>query len=200
MTQLVSLSLLLLLLSQSAVAPDALTIVSAGPNGEAASLVEANEIRIVFSEPMVALGKIPPVVRAPFFKITPAVRGTFRWSGTTILIFTPDHVDRLPYATRYTVTIDTTAKAISGRALENPYELTFTTPTVHLKQTNWYRKALRYDSPLIVALRFNQPVKPADIAAHLALTFKAHDWDKPALKANAEARLKAADPQGLTQF
>src|SRR5262245_22354097 len=75
---------------------DALTIVSSGPHGETASLAEANEIRVVFSEPMVALGRIPPVVTAPFFKIAPAVRGTFRWSGTTILIFTPDHVDRLP--------------------------------------------------------------------------------------------------------
>jgi uncharacterized protein YfaS (alpha-2-macroglobulin family) len=149
---------------------------------------------------MVALGRIPPVVRAPFFKIVPAVRGTFRWSGTTILIFTPDHVDRLPYATKYTVTIDTTAKAISGRQLAKPYEFTFTTPTVHLKQTHWYRKALRYDSPLIIALRFNQPVQPADIAAHLSLTFKTHEWQQPKLTENAEARLKAIDPQGLTQF
>src|SRR5690349_18329929 len=157
--------------SGTARSADALTIVSSGPHGESATLAEANEIRVVFSEPMVALGKIPPIVRAPFFKVMPAIRGTFRWSGTTILIFTPDHVDRLPYATKYTVTVDTTAKAISGRRLATPYEFTFLTPTVHLKQTHWYRKAQRFDSPLIVPLRFNQPVKPADIAAHLSLTF-----------------------------
>ena len=40
-----------------------LAVVSAGPTGEVASLAEANEIRIVFSEPMVALGRIPSVVR-----------------------------------------------------------------------------------------------------------------------------------------
>src|SRR5262249_41915307 len=123
--------------TSSARPSDALTVVSSGPHGEAASLAEANEIRVVFSEPMVALGRIPPVVTAPFFKISPAVRGTFRWSGTTILIFTPDHVDRLPYATRYTVTIDSTAKAISGRKLAKPFQFDFTTPTVHLKQTHW---------------------------------------------------------------
>ncbi len=38
---------------------------------------------------MVVLGRIPQPVTAPFFKVTPAVPGSFRWSGTTILIFTP---------------------------------------------------------------------------------------------------------------
>ena len=50
-----------------------LTIVSAGPSGEIAALPEANEIRIVFSEPMVTLGRIPSPVRAPFVRITPAL-------------------------------------------------------------------------------------------------------------------------------
>ena len=54
------------------------------------SLAEANEIRVVFSEPMVTLGSIPARVTAPFFSVTPAIPGSFRWSGTTILIFTPD--------------------------------------------------------------------------------------------------------------
>src|SRR4051794_14778368 len=84
----------------------ALTIVNAGPQGEVASLAEANEIRVVFSEPMVTLGQIPARVLPAFFKIAPAIPGgTFRWSGTTILIFTPDPKRPLPYATTYQVTI-----------------------------------------------------------------------------------------------
>src|SRR6478736_3698839 len=66
----------------------ALRVLSAAPGGEVATLAEANEIRIVFSEPMVTLGRIPSPVRAPFVRITPAVAGSFRWSGTAILIFT----------------------------------------------------------------------------------------------------------------
>ena len=81
--------ILLMLVAAGARAADKLTIVKAGPVGEIASLAEANEIRVVFSEPMVVLGKIPAVVAAPFFHITPAVKGTFRWSGTTTLIFIP---------------------------------------------------------------------------------------------------------------
>src|SRR5436190_15594087 len=80
------------------------TIVKAGPVGELATLAEANEIRVVFSAPMVAVGKIPKNLRIPWFHITPAVKGTFRWSGTTTLIFTPEQ--ELPYATKYDVSID----------------------------------------------------------------------------------------------
>src|SRR5512133_1499539 len=94
-----------------------LTVVSAGPTGEVDELKSANEVRVVFSEPMVDLGRIPTPVTVPFFKISPAVPGTFRWSGTTILIFTPDPKRPLRYATRYDVTIAPTAQAQSGRRL-----------------------------------------------------------------------------------
>src|SRR5438045_7645890 len=80
----------LLLLATNLYASEKLTIVKAGPVGELAQLAEGNEVRVVFSEPMVVVGKIPRVVEAPWFHITPDVRGTFRWAGTTTLVFTPD--------------------------------------------------------------------------------------------------------------
>ncbi|HXG56334.1 MAG TPA: hypothetical protein VNJ03_13230, partial [Vicinamibacterales bacterium] len=67
----------------------ALTIVNAVPKGEVATRAEANVV-IVFSEPMVALGRIPAKVTVPFVKIAPSVQGAFSWSGTTTLIFIPD--------------------------------------------------------------------------------------------------------------
>ena len=66
------------LAAQTAGSGRRLTVVSAGPTGEVASLAEANEIRIVFSEPMVALGRIPAVVRPPYVTISPAIPGAFR--------------------------------------------------------------------------------------------------------------------------
>ena len=80
------------------------TVVKAGPIGELATLAEANEIRVVFSAPMVAVGKIPKNLTIPWFHISPDVKGTFRWSGTTTLIFTPSQ--QLPYATKYDVSVD----------------------------------------------------------------------------------------------
>src|SRR4030095_8144952 len=83
-----------------------LTIVNTGPSGSLDSLAQANEIRIVFSEPMVTLGRIPNPVTAPFVRITPAMAGAFRWSGTTILIFTPDPKRPVPYAPSSEATVD----------------------------------------------------------------------------------------------
>ena len=53
-------------------AQNALSVISAQPNGEVGSLAETNEIRIRFSEPMVPLGRIPDQVTAPFFSVRPA--------------------------------------------------------------------------------------------------------------------------------
>ncbi len=177
-----------------------LAVVSAGPNGEVASLAEANEIRVIFSEPMVVLGRIPQPVKAPFFKVTPAIQGTFRWSGTTILIFTPDNHRPLPFATRFEVTIGTTATSTGGRRLAKPYTFSFTTPTVRLLSAEWVRKANRYTDPVTIALRFNQPVRPAHVATHVTLTFQKHDWSKPSPTPAAFARMKATNPEALAAF
>src|SRR5688572_19338897 len=170
--------------------PPALTVVNAGPQGEVASLDEANQIRIVFSEPMVALGRIPARETAPFVRISPAITGAFRWSGTTILIFTPDPKRPLPYATTYTVTVDTSATAVSGRKLAEPMTFRFTTPTVKLLRTSWYRRGGTVDGRMVVALRFNQPVDSGTIAAALTANLDPHDWTAPSFTPDALARLK----------
>ena len=177
-----------------------LTVVSSGPTDEVANLAEANEIRVVFSEPMVTLGRIPDPVRPPFFRVTPAVRGTFRWSGTTILIFSLDPAQPLPLATRFTVTIDATATAVSGRRLAEPYSFTFTTPTTKLLQTTWYRRGGRADAAVVLLLRFNQPVRPADVAAHLTAAFDPHDWKEPGIPQAVQQRLTAIDPAAMGRF
>ena len=149
---------------------------------------------------MVTAGRIPARVVAPFFRVTPAIPGTFRWSGTTILIFTPDPKRPLPYATKYDVTIDGTATAVSGRRLAQPHRFSFTTPTVRLLNTNWYRRGGRAGAPMVILLRFNQPVRPADVAPHIAARFEKHPWDVPVLPAEGLARLKVTDPSSVQRF
>jgi hypothetical protein len=160
-----------------------LTVVSAGPTQEVANLAEANEVRVVFSEPMVTLGRIPDPVRPP-----------------TILIFTPDPKQPLPLATRFTVTIDTTATAVSGRRLAEPYSFSFTTPTTKLLQTHWYRRGGRADAAIVLLLRFNQPVRPADVAAHLTAAFEPHNFTEPAMSQAVQPRLAAIDPTAVGRF
>ena len=75
---------------QATGAATALAVVTAGPNDELGNLAQAAEIRVRFSEPMVPIGPLPEQVSAPFFSVRPAIAGTFRWAGPTILVFTPD--------------------------------------------------------------------------------------------------------------
>jgi len=177
-----------------------LTVLSTAPNGEVASLAEVNEIRIVFSEPMVSLGRIPADVRPSFFTISPAVQGTFRWSGTTVLIFTPDPKRPLPYATTYQVTIIAGATAASGLKLAKPVTFSFTTPTVRLLRTSWYRRGATVDGRMVLLLRFNQPVRAADVGASLSAALEPHQWEPPSFSAEEQARLTAIDPQALERF
>src|SRR5262245_40502552 len=177
-----------------------LTIVSSGPTGEVARLQDANEIRVIFSEPMVPLGRIPSNPTPEWIHISPAIKGAYRWSGTTILIFTPDPASPLPNATTYTVTVDAGATAVSGRTLGAAQRFTFTTPTVRLTSARWARQSDRFDAPVVLALVFNQQVRAPDVVAHLAVRYRPHDVDLPAFTAQERARLTAADPDGLRRF
>jgi uncharacterized protein YfaS (alpha-2-macroglobulin family) len=176
-----------------------LRVVSAGPTGEINQLQDANEIRIIFSEPMVALGRVPSNPTPPWIRITPAIAGTYRWSGTTVLIFTPDPSRPLPYSSRYTVSVDRTATSDAGRTLTAPYEFSFTTPTVKLTSLRWYRRQGRFDQPVVLLLSFNQPVRGVDIAAHTTVRFQPHEFDAPVPSSRERARM-ASDPAGLAQF
>jgi uncharacterized protein YfaS (alpha-2-macroglobulin family) len=165
---------LLLSASFAARAADKLTILKAGPVGEIATLAEANEVRVVFSESMVVVGKVPKNLVVPWFHIAPSIKGTYRWSGTTTLIFTPDPKAPLPFATQYEVTVDAEAKSVAGHPLGKPYSFSFITPTIQLKNTNFYRN---HDGSMVIALHFNQPVDAQTIIDHLQLRTSAHELE-----------------------
>ena len=98
------------------------------------------------------------------------------------------------------MTIDAGAAAVSGRKLAAPYTFSFMTPTASLLQTNWYRPGGRFDAAPIIVLRFNQPVKPDEVLAHLRAAFEKHPFTQPVISAAAGARLRAIDPAALPAF
>lgn len=183
---------LLVAAAMSLHAAETLRIVKAGPVGEVAQLAEANEVRVVFSEPMVAIARIPKNLTVPWFHITPAVDGTFRWSGTTTLIFTPDPKQPLPFATKFSVTIDKNATSLAGNTLDRPYAFSFTTPTIQLLQVPWYRKGDRSDAPVVVGLRFNQPVDKTTILQHVQLRTKGHEFNRPPAPEDPDPKVQEA--------
>jgi alpha-2-macroglobulin len=192
-------TLSLAILAGSAQAP-ALRIVSASPTGELDRLADADQIRIVFSEPMLAVGTVPTNAAPPWIRLTPAAPGAFYWSGTRTLIFSPDPATPLPFASVFTVRIDAAAASAAGRVLGRPYEFTFSTPTVRLLGVEWYRKSGRFDSPAVLVLRFNQPVRPADVLAHAQVRLEPHAWEAPQLSPRARDHLRQTDPSGLERF
>lgn len=177
-----------------------LTVVDAAPKGEINQLPDANEIRVVFSEPMVALGRVPSNPTPPWMHIAPAIKGTYRWSGTTVLIFTPDPATPLPNSTRYTVTVDAAATSDAGRKLSAPFTFTFTTPTLKLMSARWYQRNDRADQPTVMILQFNQRVRPADVLAHLTVQYQPHDFDAPNVTDVERARMRTLDPAGLQRL
>ncbi|TAK15863.1 MAG: hypothetical protein EPO35_06385, partial [Acidobacteria bacterium] len=176
-----------------------LRVVAASPQGEVDQREDTNEIRVVFSEPMIALGNTSDA-RPAWFRVTPAIDGTYRWSGTSILVLTPNPARPLPLATTYTVTIDRAAASTSGRALANNVEFSFTTPTVKLIGMEWARQGERFDGRVALALTFNQRVRAADILAHATARHFAHDFDIEPMSAEARARLSSTDAAGLARY
>lgn len=176
-----------------------LQIVNAGPLGAITRLDDADQVRVVFSEPMIALGGVQEAA-PPWIHIEPAVPGVFYWSGTRTLIFSPDVSAPLPYATAFTVLVDASATSVVGHALGAPYRFTFSTPTVRLLSAHWYRKNRRFDDPAVIVLQFNQPVRTADVVAHARVTLSPHEWKAPTLSARARAYLGTTDPAGLARF
>lgn len=174
-----------------------LTIESAGPTGEIAKREQAKEIRIVFSEPMVELGKIPAKIEAPYFSMTPARAGAFRWAGTRTLIFTPAAL--LPWNTDFRVAVAADAASLAGHVLGKAYTFSFKTPSVRLLRASWYRKSGRFDSPVVLVLAFNQPVTAASVAKDVSLAIAPHDWIPPAPPAGADL-WKSADAAGFAAY
>ncbi len=52
----------------------------------------------------------------------------------------------------------------------------------------------------MVLLRFNQPVQPAEVGAHLSARFEPHDWSPPSISPAVQQRLSAIDQTSLTRF
>ncbi len=177
-----------------------LSVVQAGPAGVVQQLQDTNEIRILFSEPMVTLGRVPSTVAPDWVHVTPAIKGTFRWSGTTTLMLTPDPSSPLPYSTRYTVRVDAGATSASGHTLATPFEFTFTTPTAQLQSARWYRRSDRFDQPLVIVMRFNQPMRADDVLTHVTVRYSPHAFQTPLMSARERARMAAADPTGPAAY
>lgn len=147
-------------------------------------------IALTFDQPMVDLATLEqldaadvPVSIEPDISETAGIDGRWRWIGTRTLRFevTPvpdaegsnDALDRLPAATRYTVTVPAGTEAVNGAALADDVVFTFSTPAAAPIAISGITDSMGLD-PVFVAT-FDQRVD-ADVVLS-AIRFEAGDVD-----------------------
>jgi hypothetical protein len=106
----------------------------------------------------------------------------------------------LPLATRFVVRVAASARSTTGRAITSAYSFNFTTPTIRLLGADWYRPNGQAGANVVMALRFNQPVRPSDVLSHLTVSHSPHTWVRPQMSDRARERLRREDPDGLARF
>lgn len=144
-----------------------LKVLSATPKGLTRNPSEAGALVVVFDRPMVSLETLPEEKGSSFLKIAPSVRGKHRWLGTRALAFTPD--ERLPFATRFEVTVPAGTCSLDGYCLSANHVWEFRTvrPRVVRSFPVDGQKNLKPDTKILVA--FNQSVDEDRAAASIEI-------------------------------
>lgn len=139
------------------------SVVVARPQGEARG---GQRPAITFNKPLVALGD-KDAVKPPAVRLEPAVEGEWKWIGSSSVEFAPK--TDLPWATRFTVTVDAGLTAVDGTTLAAPYSFSFETLRPDLVRTEpgdgW--RWLPRDGK--IQLFFNQPMRD-ELASKVVVT------------------------------
>ncbi|MGC8897764.1 MAG: MG2 domain-containing protein [Bacteroidota bacterium] len=139
---------------------EVLRVISATPRGLTETRDQSRMVVVMFSKPMVPLRSVEGELyqeSGPLI-IEPAVKGKYRWLGTSTLTFVP--FDTLPFATEYRVKVPAGLKALDGSALEHEYIWTFQTPRPVLVRSIPEDGAKFVELNQLIYLQFNQPVNP----------------------------------------
>ena len=149
----------------------AFTVCDWGPRDMLPAEVHAPSFYVLFSEPVVPLAALgEPASTSPYMTITPALKGSFRWNGTSLLSFeASEPADPMQV---YTITVSDNVTSISGKPIEG--ERRFSTTAQQLRII-WNQPGARVsrgvDSDNVPPLyahdwrvQFNYPVKAEEIA------------------------------------
>ena len=106
-------------------------VISYEPSGTLPDEVKNPSIYLQFSEPVVPLAKLgEPSDKSDIFSIEPALKGVFRWYGTSLLSF--ECTDEVIPQTEYVVKINSNVKSINGKALTGMTSFSFKTEELKL--------------------------------------------------------------------
>jgi uncharacterized protein YfaS (alpha-2-macroglobulin family) len=141
------------------------------------SVAVAPFVSVTFDQPMVAVGTVGQVdgTSVPV-SITPQIPGRWEWIGTQTLRFTADSgTDRLPMATKYSVTIPAGIRSVGGGTLTKAFTATFDTPPPVVTSFTPGSDTPVTLHPVMVAV-FNQRVDPATVLATVEVSAGGRRW------------------------
>ncbi|HEU0036764.1 MAG TPA: DUF6049 family protein [Kofleriaceae bacterium] len=127
----------------------------------------APELSVTFSQPMVAVTSQDDAAKTTPVKLSPMVKGHWRWLGTRTILFDPEV--RFPQATTYTVEIPAGTKSANGNALDKPTKFTFETPppTLVASSPGSYSPQ-QLDVPMFAV--FDQKIDPQAVLAKIKVS------------------------------
>ncbi|MCL2809183.1 MAG: alpha-2-macroglobulin [Treponema sp.] len=157
-----------------------LTVIDWGPRGDYSSAIQRPSIYVVFSQPMIPLASLgEQSSTSPLVTITPAIKGTFRWYGTSFLSFEGDEPCQAQQT--YTITVAANAASLGGNRITGDRVFNFHTETLRISSIipgEDYRERtnFRFDNNNVppeaarqISLIFNYPVRAADMNQHLEI-------------------------------
>lgn len=128
-----------------------LEIVRASPMS---SVPFVTDLSVTFSQPMIAVASQNKASETVPVRLTPEVKGKWRWLGTKTLIF--DAEQRFPMATKFSATIPAGTKSATGGTLQKDFSWNFETPPPKVESFIPNNETVRRDAVLLA--KFNQKI------------------------------------------
>jgi len=157
-----------------------LTVIDWGPQGLYSSAIQRPSIYVIFSQPMIPLASLgEPSATSPVVSISPPIKGTFRWYGTSFLSFEGEEPCQSQQV--YTITVANNASSINGTPISGERTFSFNTETLSIRSVipgeEFRRRTnFRFDNNNVppeaasqISLVFNYPVQAGDISRHLEI-------------------------------
>ncbi|GHV20296.1 hypothetical protein FACS189494_03780 [Spirochaetia bacterium] len=155
--------------------PGNLTVVDWGPRNFLSASVQRPSMYVIFSQPMAPLASlsVQQSGESPILRITPPVKGVFRWYGTSFLSFEADEPVQSQQV--YTMTVADNVKSLYGKTITGITDFTFETerlsmsdiiPGEEFKKKNNFHFGTNDVPPAAakeVTIIFNYPVAANDI-------------------------------------
>jgi len=157
-----------------------LTVIDWGPRGDYSSAIQRPSIYVIFSQPMTALASLgEKSSTSPIVSISPPIKGSFRWYGTSFLSFEGEEPCQSQQT--YTITVADNAVSLYGERISGERVFTFLTETLSinvLTPGEEYRRTtnFRFDNNNVppeaarkISMEFNYPVQASDINQYLEI-------------------------------